>query len=190
MTMFLLAGLGNPGVKYQFTKHNLGFLTIDSLAVNYQLLSEGNKFNNEIFTGIISNQKIIAIKPQNYMNLSGEPIGKIMSFYKIPLQNVIVFHDDVDLKLGRIKIKTGGGDGGHNGLKDIDKIIGKNYLRVRIGIDRPQSPEYEVSDYVLSKFNSEELKVVNNVNQKIAKLLPLILAGKPDDFMNQFSLLS
>jgi peptidyl-tRNA hydrolase, PTH1 family len=186
--MFLLAGLGNPGSKYQLTKHNFGFLTINFLAENYQFSSQNNKFDNEIFTGVISGQKIIAIKPQNYMNLSGEPISKIMSFYKIPLQNLIVFHDDIDLKLGRVKIKIGGGDGGHNGLKDIDRIMGKNYMRVRMGIDRPENPEYEVSDYVLSKFNDEEFKMVNNINQKISKLLPLILAGKPDDFMNQFSL--
>ncbi len=186
--MFLLTGLGNPGNKYHSTRHNFGFLTIDSLATNYKLSPQNNKFDNEIFTGEIAGQKIIAIKPQSFMNLSGEPVRKIMSFYKIPLENIVVFHDDIDLKFGRIKIKTGGGDGGHNGLKDIDQKIGKNYLRVRLGIDRPQNLEFEVSDYVLGKFTDQQLQEVAKINEKICKLLPLILEGQTENFMNQFAL--
>jgi PTH1 family peptidyl-tRNA hydrolase len=188
--MFLLIGLGNPGSKYHLTKHNFGFLTIDALVANYKFISQSSKFDNEVFSAEISGQKIIAIKPQRFMNLSGEPVSKIVSFYKIPVQNIIVFHDDIDLKLGRVKVKIGGGDGGHNGLKDIDRVIGKDYMRVRLGIDRPKSAEYEVADYVLGKFSDDEMGVVGSVNQKVSKLLPLLLEGKMDDFMNQFTITS
>lgn len=187
--MHLLIGLGNPGSKYHFTKHNFGFLTIDSLVSDYQFSSQSPKFNNEIFSGQISGKKIIAIKPQNYMNLSGDPVSKIMAFYKISIKNIIVFHDDIDLKFGRLKVKVGGSDGGHNGLKDIDRLIGKDYMRVRLGIDRPQNTEYEIADYVLAKFSSGELNEISKINQKISKLLSLLLDGKMDDFMNQFSLI-
>jgi PTH1 family peptidyl-tRNA hydrolase len=186
--MFLLVGLGNPGVNYQLTKHNFGFMAIDAIAENYQFSPQSNKFDNQVFTGKIDNQNIIAIKPQNFMNLSGSPVLKMMSFYKIELKNIIVFHDDIDLNLGRIKVKIGGGNGGHNGLKDIDQMMGKDYTRVRLGVGRPENPEYEVSDYVLSRFNHQEMDIVNQVNKKTSQLLPLILQNQFDDFMNQFAL--
>lgn len=186
--MFLLVGLGNPGEKYRYTKHNFGFLTIDQIAQNYNLSNEGLKFNSQIFIGNAVDKKIIAIKPQDFMNCSGEQVRLIMSFYKIPLENVIVFHDDLDILPGRVKTKIGGGNAGHNGLRDLDRVIGANYLRIRLGIGRPENISYEISNYVLSNFNSEEMKIISSMNQKISKLLPLILDKKLDDFSNNFYL--
>ena len=185
--MFLLVGLGNPGSKYQYTKHNFGFLLADQIIENFKLTTLGNKFGRQILSGIISNQKVLLIKPQDYMNNSGEAVLSTATFYKIPPEKIIVFHDDLDLKLGRIKAKIGGGNAGHNGLKDIDDKIGKNYVRIRLGIGRPENKEYEIADYVLSKFSNAELKTTEIINQKITKILPIILDGNLEEFMNQFS---
>ncbi len=186
-SMFLLVGLGNPGSKYQSTKHNFGFLLADKIVENFKLETLGNKFGGQLFSGTISNQKVLLIKPQDYMNNSGAAVLSSCAFYKIPPEKIIVFHDDLDLELGRIKAKIGGGNAGHNGLKDIDDKIGKNYVRVRLGIGRPENKEYEIADYVLSKFSNDELKTVEIINQKIVKILPIILDGKLEEFMNQFS---
>jgi len=186
--MFLLVGLGNPGEKYKSTKHNFGFLTIDQIVSDYNFSTEGSKFNAQIFTGNISNKKIIAVKPQDFMNCSGNSVKLTMNFYKIPLANVVIFHDDLDVVLGRIKTKIGGGNAGHNGLRDLDQIIGLNYLRVRLGIGRPENNCYEISNYVLSNFSNEEIKKVSLVNQKISKLLPLLFEERLNNFSNNFYL--
>ena len=186
--MFLLVGLGNPGEKYKFTKHNFGFLAVDQIVQDYNLSVGGLKFNSHIFTGNIFGKKIITVKPQTFMNCCGESIRLIMNFYKIPLENIIVFHDDLDIVLEKIKTKIGGGNAGHNGLRDLDQIIGSNYLRIRLGIGRPENNAYEISDYVLSNFNNEEMKKVSIVNQKISKLIPLILEEKLNEFSNNFYL--
>ena len=186
--MFLLIGLGNPGEKYKFTKHNFGFLAVDQIVQDYNLSFDGSKFNSHIFIGNIFGKKIITAKTQTFMNCCCESVRLIMSFYKIPLENIIVFHDDLDIILGRIKTKIGGGNAGHNGLRNLDQIIGSNYLRMRLGIGRPENNAYEISDYVLSNFNNEEMKKVSIVNQKISKLIPLILEEKLNEFSNNFYL--
>ncbi|MFT6385872.1 MAG: PTH1 family peptidyl-tRNA hydrolase [Rickettsiales bacterium] len=185
--MFLIVGLGNCGKKYEQTKHNFGFLLGDEIAKEFSFEQKSNKFNAEFFTGSIADQKIILIKPQTFMNLSGSAVLAFSSFYKIPPEKIIVLHDDLDLELGRIKSKIGGGNAGHNGLKDIDAKIGKNYVRVRLGIGRPENAEYEISDYVLSKFSGGELKIVDEVNTKITKNLETIFEGKLAEFMTQFA---
>lgn len=186
--MFLVVGLGNPGTKYQYTKHNFGFLLADRIVEDFKFESLGNKFGGELFSGKISDKKILILKPQEYMNCSGSAVLACTSFYKIPPKNIIVLHDDLDLNFGRIKAKIGGGHAGHNGLRDIDEKIGKEYVRIRLGIGRPQNAEYEISDYVLSKFNKEELEILEKINQKIIKIFPLILEEKLNDFMTEFSI--
>lgn len=186
--MFLLVGLGNYGKEYEKTRHNFGFLALDQIIADYNLNPATAKFSSEVFNGEISGQKIIAIKPQTYMNLSGKAVLAASSFYKILPQNIIIFHDDLDLKLGKIKVKIGGGNGGHNGLKNIDEKIGKNYLRVRLGIDKPQNKEFAVADYVLSKFSKEEIKIIEDINIKISKLLPELLKDDVNGFLNKFAL--
>ncbi|MFT6077622.1 MAG: PTH1 family peptidyl-tRNA hydrolase [Myxococcota bacterium] len=185
--MFLIAGLGNVGKKYEQTKHNFGFLLADEIAKKFSFDQKSNKFNAEFFTGTIEDHKIILIKPQTFMNLSGSAVLAFASFYKIPPTHIIVLHDDLDLELGRIKSKTGGGNAGHNGLKDIDAKVGKNYVRIRLGIGRPENAEYEISDYVLSKFGNDDLKIVEEVNNKITKNLQTVLEGNLEEFMTKFS---
>ncbi len=183
--MFLVVGLGNPGLKYQCSRHNFGFLLADQIIENYQLQLQGIKFGGQVFVGKISDQRIILIKPQNYMNNSGGCVLEAAQFYKIPANNIIILHDDLDLALGKIKAKVGGGNGGHNGLKDIDEKIGKNYCRIRLGIGRPENPDYEVADYVLGKFSKDDLAIVGKVNEKICKIFPLILENNLPQFLNK-----
>lgn len=186
--MYLLIGLGNKGEKYKKTRHNFGFLTIDQLVEDYDLKLVGEKFSSIVYVGEIHGKKVIALKPQTFMNNSGVAALEAMQFYKIKLENIIVFHDEVDLDLGRVKVKVGGGSAGHNGLKSCDEKIGKDYMRVRLGVSRPANKEFEVSDYVLSKFSKEEFDEVEKINKKISDLITDLLDKKPDLFVNNFYL--
>ena len=176
--MILLVGLGNIGKKYQKTRHNFGFLALDEIIDEFKLEKSTNKFEAEVFQGRIGDEKIIAIKPQTFMNLSGISVLEASQFFKISPQNIIVFHDEIDINFGEIRSKIGGGNAGHNGLKSIDEKIGENYWRIRIGVSRPQNKEFEIADYVLSKFSDEEFLQVKKITQNIAKSLPKFLLEK------------
>jgi len=176
--MNLIVGLGNIGKKYELTRHNFGFLTLDEIIREFSFEKLGDKFNSEVFVGQINDEKIIAIKPQTYMNNSGVAVLAAASFYKIPPEQIVVFHDEIDINFGEVRVKQGGGNAGHNGLKSIDEKIGKNYWRFRLGVSRPQNPEYEVADYVLSKFGEQELSKVEEISKNIAKKLPQFLIEK------------
>jgi len=153
----LIVGLGNPGEKYIFTRHNIGFLVIDAFLDNLQFINLNfPSFKAKAFK---SNDLILA-KPQTFMNNSGESIIALKKYFKIENKNIIVIHDDLDLPFGTVKFKIGGGHGGHNGLKSIDKYIGNDYIRVRIGIGRPQNKD-EVINYVLKNFSKDELQKLN-----------------------------
>ncbi|MFT4718019.1 MAG: PTH1 family peptidyl-tRNA hydrolase [Rickettsiales bacterium] len=173
--MILLVGLGNPGTKYENTRHNAGFLAIEHLSDKFSFDKKSDKFDSEFFSGEISSKKIIAIKPQAFMNLSGSAVQKFSTFYKIPTDKIFVFHDEIDLKIATHKIKFAGGNAGHNGLKDIDSKIGKNYHRIRIGVGRPEDSRFEISDYVLGKFSLAERNAVNqqiiNITDNIENIL-------------------
>ncbi len=186
--MFLLVGLGNIGSEYELTRHNFGFLLLDKIVDDYGFTAQSKKFKSEVFSGTIANQKVLAIKPQTYMNRSGTAVIEAINFYKIDLKNVIVFHDDLDLPLGKIKVKIGGGHAGHNGLRSIDECCGKDYWRLRLGIGRPQNQEYETADYVLGRFGAEEMKLVEKTNLKISDLIEEMIEGKAESFMNKFYL--
>lgn len=142
--MILLVGLGNPGAEYQFTRHNIGFLSLDTLQEDNHFSPWKEKFKGLVSEGTIGNQKILLLKPQTYMNLSGQSVSLAMQFYKITPENVIVIHDDLDLDPGKVRMKQGGGHGGHNGLRDIDKRIGKNYWRIRLGIGHPRTLKQQI----------------------------------------------
>ncbi len=186
--MHLLVGLGNKGLEYELTRHNFGFLLIDQIIKDYRFEVRAKKFRSEVFVGEINDQKIVAIKPQTFMNLSGLAVEEAARFYKIETKkNILVFHDDVDLALGKIKTKIGGGNCGHNGLKSIDEKIGKDYSRLRLGVGRPSSLEFTISDYVLGKFGKEEIESVKEINKKISQLIPLLIEGRADLFLNKFS---
>lgn len=186
MSSFLIVGLGNPGDKYKNTKHNFGFQLSHQIINDYNLSLKANKASYELFSGRIGGFDVFVLNPLKYMNLSGSPVLEIKNFYKIDLANIIVLHDDLDLKFCRIKFKLGGGNGGHNGLKDIDKFIGKDYYRLRLGIGRPEHKDYDIADYVLSNFNKEELVQIEDINKKISNLLPLLFSEDKNAFINKF----
>lgn len=186
--MHLLIGLGNIGREYQLTRHNFGFLLLDQIVADYGLVAQSKKFKSEVFTGEIDGKKVVAIKPQTFMNLSGEAVLAAASFYKIAPKDILVFHDDLDLAPVKIKVKIGGGNAGHNGLKSIDEVIGKDYMRLRLGIGRPENSEFETADYVLGKFSRDEMELVKKTNEKISDLIGELLEGKVDVFLNQLHL--
>ncbi len=177
--MVLICGLGNFGKEYENTRHNAGFMALDFLFNKYGKGNFLKKFDGLIADGEILNEKIIFAKPETYMNLSGICIGKICKFYKIKPENVIVIHDELDIPLGKIKVKQGGGNAGHNGLKSIDSHLGKDYFRIRIGISRPDN-DFDVSDWVLSKFSKQELSevnwVVSDIENEVLKIIQEIKA--------------
>lgn len=158
----LIAGLGNPGPAYDNTRHNIGFTIIDAIAEHFSFLSFSAKFSSLVSSKILGSHKITLIKPQTFMNLSGNALSKAINFYKIDLENLIVIHDDLDLALARIKMKIGGGSGGHNGIKSIDQHLGPDYYRLRIGIGKPLYQK-DTSDFVLDKFSKEEEPVIEKM---------------------------
>ena len=153
--MKLFVGLGNPGSKYQNNRHNVGFILLDRLAQDYGFESWKTKAGAQVASGRIGTTKIIAAKPQSFMNKSGLPVAELARFYKIAPHDIYVFHDEIDLGEGRLRVKQGGGHGGHNGLRDIDRHIGKDYWRVRIGVGRPLTKE-DVHKWVLNDFSRHD----------------------------------
>lgn len=172
--MFLIVGLGNPGQEYKNTRHNAGFMFIDELAKNGFVLQ--SKPNIDVFKGTIDNKSVMLLKPQAYMNNSGIPVSSIVNFYKINPNNIFVFYDDIDIKLGKVKYKIGGGDGGHNGIKSLNANIGKNYNRIRIGVDRPKNNQ-DVSDYVLGNFNVSEIIEIEIIIKNLVDNINNIITG-------------
>jgi PTH1 family peptidyl-tRNA hydrolase len=156
--MKLVVGLGNPGKKYELNRHNVGFLAVDYLINKFNASKISSKFKGELF----KSNEYLFLKPTTYMNLSGESVKEVKNFYKIDNDDIIVIHDDIDLKLGALRFKKGGSSGGHNGLKSIDKNIGNDYWRVRIGVGRPERKE-EVINYVLSDFSKDEFECIKKL---------------------------
>ena len=171
--MWLLCGLGNPDKKYQLTRHNLGFEIIDSLVKYYECVLIKKDKSIEVYKGSIGKQECFLCKPLTYMNKSGPPLGRLANFYKVPKNKLIVIHDDLDLTVSKIKIKTGGGNGGHNGLLSVDEVIGKDYKRIRVGIDHPGIKEM-VSSYVLEKFSNQDRELINKKIDLLIKYFSLI----------------
>jgi PTH1 family peptidyl-tRNA hydrolase len=163
----LIVGLGNPGNEYAHTRHNVGFMAVQYLAGDNAKWK--NEFSAQTFATKIDNRRVIFAMPQTYMNDSGRSVRAIMDFYKIPIENLIVIHDDMDLKLGDIRVKTGGSSAGHNGIKSIDATVGREYMRVRIGIDHPRNLglNTDAADWVLGRFTPEQLLVINDTIKKI-----------------------
>ena len=172
--MFLICGLGNPGKEFINTRHNVGFNLVDKLSNFYNFSSFKKDNKKEVLKGSIGNNSCLLMKPLNFMNLSGQPIQEIVNFYKIKKNKIYIIHDDLDLELGKIKIKLGGGNGGHNGLSSIDEMIGNDYYRLRIGIDHP-GIKHLVSNYVLNKFTNEEIDLVEYKFDKITKNFEILL---------------
>ena len=172
--MLLFVGLGNPTPDSENNRHNVGFKVIDSINKKFGLSKQKPKFKGLLTTGDIEGEKIYAIKPLTFMNNSGICIRELIEYFKIDIENIIVFHDDLDIEFGKIKAKFGGSSAGHNGIASIDKFIGKDYSRVRIGIGKPKF-NVEVSDYVLQNFDEDESlgieKILNDINDSISILV-------------------
>ena len=184
--MFLLAGIGNIGKKYAYTRHNIGFLIIDEIIKQYDFKEEKESFESYIFKGTIISKKVMLVKPKTFVNNSGKAINKIVSFYKIPMEKIFVFHDDMDLALSRIKIKVGGSSAGHNGIKSIDMYIGKNYNRVRVGIGN-STGYLSTKNYVLEKFSKNEYNLIKEKVCVLAKNIHCLLNNESNNLLNILS---
>ena len=182
--MFLLVGLGNPSPNDTNNRHNIGFRVIDAINKNFGLSKQKPKFKGLLTTGLINNQKVFAIKPLTFMNNSGVCIRELIEYFKINVGNVFVFHDDLDINPGKIKTKCGGGSAGHNGIESIDKCIGKEYSRIRIGIGHPEKKSL-VTDYVLDDFNKNEDENIIDVTNNIVASLPILIEKKLDLFSSK-----
>ena len=179
--MILFVGLGNPTPDSNNNRHNIGFKIIDAINQKFGLSKQKPKFKGLLTTGNISNKKVYAIKPLTFMNNSGICIRELIEYFKINAEDVIVFHDDLDIDFSKIKAKFGGSSAGHNGIASIDKFIGKEYSRVRIGIGKPDS-KIEVSDFVLTNFTDEEKIKLEKVIQNIIESIPILIDKKLDLF--------
>ena len=179
--MLLFVGLGNPTPNSENNRHNIGFKIIDAINQKFSLSKQKPKFKGLLTTGNINNKKIYAIKPLTFMNNSGTCIRELLEYFKIDAENVIVFHDDFDIDFGKIKVKFGGSSGGHHGVESIDKFIGKEYSRVRIGIGKPNS-KIAVTDYVLKNFDEDEMQKLKKITINITDSLSILLDKKLDLF--------
>ena len=182
--MLLLVGLGNPNPNNTNNRHNVGFLVIDAINAKFKLSKQKPKFKGLLTTGKINEQKVYAIKPLTFMNSSGICIREIIEYFKINVKDVFVFHDDMDIDIGKIKVKFGGGNAGHNGIESIDKNIGKDYSRVRIGIGRPKNNSTGV-EHVLDNFANEEKKDIEEVNNNIINSLSILINKDLDLFSSK-----
>ena len=187
--MFLLVGLGNPDKTYANNRHNVGFIILETIASLNQAQSFTRKFKSNFSKVIIDENICFLIKPMTFMNNSGIALKEIKEFYNIPLENIIVFHDEIDLDPGQVRVKKGGSHNGHNGLKSIDQFIGKNYTRVRIGVSRPSrlynNTNENISNWVLSDFSSNvRIEWLDALIEKIGKNIPLLLNEDLNKFLD------
>jgi len=179
--MLLFVGLGNPTPDSENNRHNVGFKIIDAINKKFSLSKQKPKFKGLLTTGTIDNKKVYAIKPLTFMNNSGICIRELIEYFKIGAEDVIVFHDDLDVEFGKIKTKFGGTSAGHNGIASIDKFIGKDYSRVRIGIGKPKG-KIETADYVLQNFDEEESIGISKISNDITDSISILVKKNLDLF--------
>jgi len=184
--MILLVGLGNPTLDSQNNRHNIGFKIIDAINQNFGLSKQKPKFKGLLTTGNISNKKVYAIKPLTFMNSSGICIKELIEYFKIDVKDIFVFHDDMDIDIGKVKVKFGGGSAGHNGIDSIDKNIGKNYSRIRIGIGRPKKNSTD-AEHVLDNFSNDEKGNVEKVTKNITESLSILMNKDLDLFSSKIN---
>lgn len=182
--MKLLVGLGNPGAKYAFNRHNVGFMAVDCIAQAYRFAAWRKRFQGLAAEGRLDNEPCLLLKPQTYMNESGRSVGEAVRFYKLSLTDVIVFHDELDLAPAKVRVKTGGGVAGHNGLKSITAHIGNDYVRVRIGIGHPGAKGL-VMPHVMGDFSKRDHVWLESVLHAITEAAPLIAEGVNDKFQTK-----
>ena len=185
---FIVAGLGNPGNKYEATRHNAGFVFIDMLADKYSLRVNKIKFKAVTAIAEIAGRKCLVMKPQTFMNESGQSIREAASFYKIPPENIIIIFDDVSLDCGKMRIRRKGTDGGHNGIKSIIyHLRSDNFPRIKLGVGKKPHPDYDLADWVLSDFSKDEAALMRKAAGEALEALELMINGKIDDAMSKFN---
>ncbi|MCL2354945.1 MAG: aminoacyl-tRNA hydrolase [Oscillospiraceae bacterium] len=185
--MYLIVGLGNPEKEYGNTRHNIGFKVIDKISENHKIKVSNSKYKSQYGMGVIFEQKIIAVKPQTYMNLSGESIIQFKKFYKIPNNKIILIYDDIDVDLGNIRIRKSGGPGTHNGMKSvIEHLKTEEFTRVRVGIGKPEHTE-DIAKYVIGPIPKNEMEILNESITKSANAVAKILQNGIDEAMNKFN---
>jgi peptidyl-tRNA hydrolase, PTH1 family len=182
--MRLIVGLGNPGARHAGNRHNIGFMVATAIARRWDFPPSRSRFKGELSEGTIAGAKRLLLLPQTFMNASGEAVLAAMSFYKIAPNDIVVIHDELDLRPGKLRVKQGGGSAGHNGLRSIDALIGADYWRIRIGIGHPGMREL-VLPYVLQNFAADERPWVEKLVAAVAEILPLLLGGDPAAFMSE-----
>ncbi|MBO6901503.1 MAG: aminoacyl-tRNA hydrolase [Rhizobiaceae bacterium] len=185
--MRLIAGLGNPGQKYQDHRHNVGFMAADAIARRHSFSPWSKKFQGLVAEGNLGGEKVLVLKPQTYMNNSGQAVGEALRFFKLAPADLIVIYDELDLAPGKVRVKTGGGAGGHNGIKSVDAHCGKDYRRMRIGIGHPGAKE-RVHGHVLGDFAKADHAWLEPLLDAMADAAPMLVAGDDNGFMNKVSL--
>lgn len=181
--MLIFAGLGNPGAKYAGNRHNIGFMALDRIAAEHGFAPWRKKFHGEVTEGRLGPEKVLLLKPMTFMNLSGQSVGEAMRFYKLGPGDVTVFHDELDLAPGKVRVKSGGGHAGHNGLRSLHQHIGEAYRRVRLGIGHPGRKE-QVTQYVLQDFAKADGEWLDDVLRGVAEGAPELAADRTDRFLN------
>ncbi len=185
--MLLFAGLGNPGAKYADNRHNVGFMAADAIARRHSFSPWSKKFQGLIAEGTLAGEKIILIKPQTFMNLSGQSVGEALRFYKLDASALTVFYDEIDLAAGKVRVKVGGGSGGHNGIRSLEQHVGKDFRRVRIGVSHPGVKEM-VHGHVLGDFAKADREWLDVLLDTIADDAELLAKGDDNSFMNRVTL--
>lgn len=183
--MWLFVGLGNPGKEYEKTRHNIGFMFIDALRDHYPSTNPSRRFQGECAETIVAGTKVLTLKPTTFMNLSGLAVAAIAQFYKIPITSVVIFHDELDLPLGKIRVKTGGGHGGHNGIKSIDAHVGNATTRVRMGIGHPGQKD-AVTSHVLGPFSSSERDQAHIMVDGVTASCGMLLTEGMEAFLRRY----
>ena len=185
---FIIAGLGNPGIDYERTRHNAGFMAMSAIEEKLGVSVNTYKFKAKTAVASVGGKQCLLMKPETFMNLSGEAIAQAMSFYKIPIENVLVIFDDISLDVGVMRIRRKGSAGGHNGLKSIIECCGsEDFPRIKIGIGKKPHPDYDLKDWVLGRFTDEEREKLSGVFANVLPAAELIVQGKTGDAMNKFN---
>lgn len=186
---YLLVGLGNPGMQYENTRHNAGYSVIDRFCKDLGNISFKHKFHSLIADTTLSGKKLLIAKPETYMNASGKAVGEIASFYKIPNNNIIIVYDDISLPTGKIRIRAKGSAGGHNGIKDIIAVLGKDdFPRIKVGVGEKPHPDYDLKDWVLGKMNKQDAEQFSLAADNAVKALHLIIkSGDTAEAMNKYN---
>lgn len=182
----IIVGLGNPGDKYAATRHNVGFMAIDYLAEQYGIKVDRIKFKGLYGEVRLGGEKVLLLKPQTFMNLSGESVREMCEFYKVPMEDVVVIYDDISMKVGSLRIREKGSAGGHNGIKNIIYQMQTDiFPRIKVGVGAKPHPDYDLADWVLGQFSQEDRKTLSDLMPKIQKAVELLIKGEAKEAMNQ-----